>query len=499
MSGERPFMREALEALGERRLLVTAPTGYGKTSVTLEAARRTCTGDGWFKLAVAYPTRALIGEQSRVLRAGLQPGCAEMVGVRHMGVRESPFLVCPVTLTTLDTLALTSVGLSPEDVLSSTGGSSQGHFMFSRASVELSDVVLDEAHLVYDSQKSLAFLSYLMKLIEHSGSRLMLLSATMPRTFRDYLRRTSPGLRVEEFSCDRDRAFCEERRSKRYRVERQSFRDRDSAASGILEFMRGRKFRRALVVFNTVREAADFYRRLEAPRKVLLHSMFTEEDKARRIAEALSMDEGVLVGTQSVEVGINYSADLIVTEAAPLNSLVQRFGRFLRRGETEGSALVWWIEGELPGDRYDGIYDGSLVRRTLEVLDDDVNLHVEYGDLLDRVYREEPALSDDLYSRYLRIMADIKSVRPAVDELLKNMGSFVRDESMVTAVTSDGVELAVDLGFALRHLAKVRCGEERRNPPKNVFEAVRYSAAGCTFVLRPSVTYDPEVGLHEAG
>lgn len=87
---------------------------------------------------------------------------------------------------------------------------------------------------------------------------------------------------------------------------------------------------KVLVVSNTVRQAQDIYNRLEASKKVLLHSAFNGTDRNQKEAELMSDDVKLLVGTQAIEVSLDIDYDVIFTEPAPLDALLQRFGRVNR-------------------------------------------------------------------------------------------------------------------------------------------------------------------------
>ena len=81
----------------------------------------------------------------------------------------------------------------------------------------------------------------------------------------------------------------------------------------------------------------------------------------------------IVVATQAIEVGADFSFDALVTECAPVDSLRQRLGRLDRRGtysrETESAARAWilGIRPELRAKRPDPIY-GDSVKRTWEHL-----------------------------------------------------------------------------------------------------------------------------------
>ena len=77
----------------------------------------------------------------------------------------------------------------------------------------------------------------------------------------------------------------------------------------------------------------------------------------------------VVVATQAIEVGADFSFDALITEAAPIDSLCQRFGRLDRRGtfaKLHGRPARCWILGvasEMKPTRPDPIY-GYAVRHT---------------------------------------------------------------------------------------------------------------------------------------
>lgn len=102
------------------------------------------------------------------------------------------------------------------------------------------------------------------------------------------------------------------------------------------------------VIANTIRTARAAHARLESKgeQAILLVGRCREHERERLLAKwyqhlvvgSERAYEGrlFLVATQTIEVGVNLDADLLVTECAPLPSLVQRFGRVNRVGDREG-------------------------------------------------------------------------------------------------------------------------------------------------------------------
>lgn len=124
--------------------------------------------------------------------------------------------------------------------------------------------------------------------------------------------------------------------------------------------------KRVLVVCNTVSEAQNIYKNLEAGSKVLLHSAFNGEDRCGKERSLKDENVKLLVGTQAIEVSLDLDFDVIFTESAPLDALIQRFGRVNRRRK-KGICDCYVFTQRNEKDFY--IYrDKTVVERTVEVL-----------------------------------------------------------------------------------------------------------------------------------
>lgn len=101
---ERPFLDHVMSSIQDGNYFVLAPTGYGKTAISMALSMREIE-DG-FKIVVSYPLRSLIEQQSWKFQNFMRMrGYIDVIGVRYMGRADSPYLVHPVTLTTVDNLS----------------------------------------------------------------------------------------------------------------------------------------------------------------------------------------------------------------------------------------------------------------------------------------------------------------------------------------------------------------------------------------------------------
>jgi CRISPR-associated endonuclease/helicase Cas3 len=102
-----------------------------------------------------------------------------------------------------------------------------------------------------------------------------------------------------------------------------------------------------LVVLNTVTAAREVHKVLRgaAAPCTLLHSRFRARERTglvQKISEPPGEAGHIVVATQVVEAGIDLNAAVLVTEAAPWPSVVQRAGRCNRTGRVEAAGL-WWL------------------------------------------------------------------------------------------------------------------------------------------------------------
>ena len=123
--------------------------------------------------------------------------------------------------------------------------------------------------------------------------------------------------------------------------------DYQAIAAAVLE--RHRPGALTLVVMNTVDAAQRLYRQLraDAGNCTLLHARFRGIERAERLAAVLGEpgEHGgrIVVATQVVEAGLDLDATVLVTEAAPWPSLIQRAGRCNRSGLLNADAELWWL------------------------------------------------------------------------------------------------------------------------------------------------------------
>ncbi|MGH3166996.1 MAG: type I-G CRISPR-associated helicase/endonuclease Cas3g, partial [Trebonia sp.] len=208
---------------------------------------------------------------------------------------------------------------------------------------------------------------------------LTCMSATVPEGLLETVDNSAVGDVIEILDSERTGALAVRlgaaRRVRRLRAEPGDYKAIAAAARE-----RHRPGHLTLVVLNTVDAARSVYRALRGGPGdcTLLHSRFRGIERAKLMSEAVGHPgDRILVATQVVEAGIDLSAAVLITEAAPWPSLVQRAGRCNRTGLLNADAELWWIPPAKPAP-----YEREDIDATTAQLEAREGRHVTGEDLL---------------------------------------------------------------------------------------------------------------------
>jgi CRISPR-associated endonuclease/helicase Cas3 len=147
---------------------------------------------------------------------------------------------------------------------------------------------------------------------------------------------------------------------------------------------------KVLVIFNTVSKAQEFHKTIKgkypAIPMLLLHSRFKRGDRSKKEKLLLGMDENgrptgeyntsteacIVISTQIVEVSLDISFDLMITEVAPIDALIQRFGRVNRKRKVDTIGKLKNVFVMQPPETNKNAlpYDLEVLKRSFEVLPD---------------------------------------------------------------------------------------------------------------------------------
>lgn len=250
--------------------------------------------------------------------------------------------------------------------------------------------VLDEIH-AYDPELTGLLFEMLRRLTQELGAKVCVMSATFPTLLKQALARQI-GPFSDVTALERDR-YC-----------RHIVTVREGSLEGCLEEIRAKLAAglKVLVVLNTVKAAMACFERLKGSAKnaCLVHGQLIQRDR-QKAEKALSGGKvDLLVGTQAVEVSLDIDFDVLYSDPAPLDALLQRFGRVNRKALHQLEQLPAhtryrdvFIFSE-QWDKNTRIYDRSaagkrLVQRTLDALPNGLFSESGVQKLVDTVFDGE--------------------------------------------------------------------------------------------------------------
>lgn len=271
-------------------------------------------------------------------------------------------------------------------------------------------LVLDEIH-AYDVEVTALTLAAGKFLVNEMGVRAFVTTATLPAHLEAAVQGTLGGIPIIRPEADvMDRP-------PRHRLVLLPF-DSQSPKAETLILARAREGS-VLVVVNQVRRARRLYDRLSGKLADvrLLHSRFTYADRAEREKDVTPRAGRILIGTQAVEVSLDVSFDYCYSELAPMESLLQRFGRCNRRGEHDAGSEVGVFQ-RFPGDErcselpYEEEHLSTVLKvlqRFLAVCAGGELRERELGDFINQSYPEylRTRLADTIQQRSAEIKASL--------------------------------------------------------------------------------------------
>jgi CRISPR-associated endonuclease/helicase Cas3 len=310
-------------------LMLAAPTGKGKTEAALLWANSNlCSGKILYLLPTRVTTNAMHDRLKGMLgdATGVSHGTSVLKIAEDEKWNESKIMVkrlifgtfmSPTTVATVDQLLLSQFNWR--------------HWEMVEQNASNAAIIFDEIH-AYDFY-TLALITEVVRTLASKGSRFAFLSATLPSYLKEHFARLVNVKIIE------DKEF---KSLVRHNIIYLNQDISDSIDTVVKEYKCNRKI---LVILNTIDEAINFYRRLKevaisqnlnTDRLLLYHSRFIEKhrgEKEKRIKEAVESSDGfIAITTQVVEVSLDIDYDMLFTQLAPLDALVQRFGRINRKG-----------------------------------------------------------------------------------------------------------------------------------------------------------------------
>lgn len=370
-----------------RNTLVTAPTGAGKTDFLL----RRCKGRVFYTL----PFQASINAMYDRIKGDLKNTDAQVyllhaasgLRVRDKGIEESILQ---------HHLGASVKVLTPHQMASIVFGIKGYEAML--LDLEGCDVILDEIH-TYSSEIQ-AIVLKIIEILKAVGCRIHVGTATMPTVLYNKILELLGGKdEVYEVSLPNNILAT----FNRHIIHKVT--DFDSCGDIVKQAVAESK--KILIVCNQVKRSQMLYNEIGEKNpdvdRMLIHSRFKRFDRAR-LETSLKADFNtsenacIVVSTQVVEVSLDISFDVMITECAPIDAMIQRFGRINRKrtDETIGKYKDIYVI-QPPEDKNDALpYDLEVLQNSYNVLPNDALLEeATLQTLIDKVYPDTKFMSLD--------------------------------------------------------------------------------------------------------
>jgi CRISPR-associated endonuclease/helicase Cas3 len=439
--------------------IIEAPTGEGKTEAALSLAHRIGAARGSDEIYYALPTAATSNQMYRRLSEYLSDrlGLSTLVKLVHSQafLIEDEITLKPLTNGASDPTTQAAIEwfsskkralLAPFGVgtidQAELGALNVRHNMLRLVGLAGKVVILDEVH-AYDTYMT-TIIERLLAWLSALGASVIILSATLPQSRRERLARaygvalSSADTSLDHYPClfignsagcySDSPAASQPNCTVQVQRLQLSSSDPDAQARWLLGQLGDEGC--ACWITNTIDRAQKLFERLDeiAPkdtRLTLIHSRFAVDDRQALEEELIAYygpnknrpRRGIVIGTQVLEQSLDLDFDLMVSDLAPVDLLLQRAGRLHRHQRQRPARHVvpcLWVNSQPGNANYpdlttDGyIYDKFLLMTTWNALQNRTmfDLPADYRVLIKAVYdADQPDPSDD---RLLKAWKDLQ-------------------------------------------------------------------------------------------
>lgn len=479
-------------------LIVRLPTGYGKSlmsmfiaSAVVEVGREL----GLARVIHVLPLRSIV--QDLYTKARRYASCGLLGSLRQndIGYQASIYLdegykselfLSKLVYTTLDSYVINFSKITP---LRSRWAS----YHAARTAIYTALTIFDEAHLFaeVDATKAYTSLITIVRKLLEAKLPVIVMTATMPDSFvesliahiqprnctvisMDWAKTPSPSVGPCENVVFQDSSWEPPSYDTQLKQVEDPIKDIVSLAKE--EAYNGR----VLIVRNKVHLAIKTYKQLikeglPRERVALLHGRLTygnrdsvlsritcgrtlnhkierrgcEDERECRWDEA----PNIIVSTQVIEAGVDFSVDTLISDIAPLAQIVQRVGRVARHERKDRTGKVFIVYQDGSRELYEHVYDVDITRRTLEILkrrarggSGDVEIEWRVPNSQDESSYFK--LLNDVYSEYFKmikldyqVMDSLEKIDEVVtlhrrdaDVMEEKLCGFVRESVMVPLI-----------------------------------------------------------------
>ncbi|HMQ08580.1 MAG TPA: CRISPR-associated helicase Cas3' [Saprospiraceae bacterium] len=286
-------------------------------------------------------------------------------------------------------------------------------------------IIIDEIHLY--SPYTLGLIISTMKYLKNEfETQFFIMTATMPIKLLEILKVT-----LGEVEIIRDKELLN--------ASRNTFEIRDTTLENLYpeiekQIEQGKKI---LVVVNSVDKAIEIFDSLKVKCKnhdkkaICYHSRFVNKHRALKEREIFDMDSknngGLLVATQVVEVSLDIDFDILFSENAPIDAIVQRAGRVNRKRKKDSTKVIIANHFDVSEKIYEDVellcktYDSFKERNGLKLTESDLT------NMVDNVYQNMDISNNEKFNEGLKKHKEIQYQFDWIKDLSTDETVFTRE------------------------------------------------------------------------
>lgn len=442
-------LQEFCIANRNENIMVTAPTGMGKT----EAGLLWC-GDNkcFFVLPLKTAINAMYGRIKELANdAEVEDVYKSRVALVHSDMKSyylkdandkdadydfnyeelSRQFCLPVTVCTPDQIF--------DFVLKYPG------YEYKLAISSYSKFIIDEIQMY--SPDILAAIIYAIKMIHIMGGKVAVLTATLPPFVKEEL--------LKIFGDDVQLADFSSEGILRHNVKVFDDTLKTDDVVEIVNETNSDTVKKYLVVCNTVKTANRIYRELSESNIDaeinLFHANFIKKDRMKKEKEIMGASEKKLnemtkpeiwISTSVVEASLDIDFDILITELSDLFSLFQRFGRTNRKGKKDFSNYNCYVFTELQ-DRADSFIDKDIhnLSKDAIITVDGVLTEQEKNSLIEKYLSVEKVQDTDYYKDYCKFFKNYEDEYDYLNSSKDSLRNIDRMDAIPKCVYDENVDM----------------------------------------------------------
>lgn len=333
-----------------------------------------------------------------------------------------------------------------------------------------SKFIIDEIQMY--SPDVLAAIIYAIKMIHIMGGKVAVLTATLPPFVKEEL--------LKIFGDDVQLADFSTEGILRHNVKVFDDKLKTDDVIQIVNETNSDTVKKYLVVCNTVKTANRIYRELSESNIDaeinLFHANFIKKDRMKKEKDIMKASEKELnemnkpeiwISTSVVEASLDINFDILITELSDLFSLFQRFGRTNRKGKKDFSNYNCYVFTELQ-DRADSFIDKDIhnLSKDAIVTVDGVLTEQEKNSLIEKYLSVEKVQDTDYYKDYCKFFKNYEDEYDYLNSSNDSLRNIDRVDAIPKCVYDENVDMIN------KNLKKINSKDVDRDSRMNATEEI---------------------------